>query len=125
MLEQLGDIETLNIMQIQVLPVTTKDIAKATVVDPVLSRVYQYVMNGWPNKVSEDLKPFKQRSLELTVEENCISWGIRVIIRANLQSLVLEDLPSSHPGIVRMKDLARNHVWEPKIASDIVQMAQS
>ena len=67
LLEQPGDIETLNIMQIQILPVTAKDIAKATIVDPVLSRVYQYVLNGWRNKVSEDLKPFKQRSLELTV----------------------------------------------------------
>ena len=72
MLEQLRDIETLNIMQIQVLPVTAKDIAKATMVDPVLSRVYQHIMNGWPNGVSEDLKPFKQGSLEMRVEENCI-----------------------------------------------------
>ena len=60
LLEQLGDIEILNIMQIKVLPVRAKDIAKATMVDPVLSRVYQHVMNGWPNEVSEDLKPFKQ-----------------------------------------------------------------
>ena len=52
LLEQPGNIETLNIMQIQVLPVMTKDIAK--LVDPVLSRVYQYIMNGWPNEVSED-----------------------------------------------------------------------
>ena len=72
LLEQPGDMETLNIMQIQILPVTAKDIAKATMVDPVLSRVYQYVVNGWPTEVSEDLKPFKQRSLELTVEANCL-----------------------------------------------------
>ena len=100
MLEQLGDIETLNIMQIQVLPVTANNIAKATMVDPVLSRVYQYVMNGWPNEVSEDLKPFKQGRLELTVEENCILWGIRVIV-------------------------ARNHFWWPKIDSNIVEVVQS
>ena len=94
-------------MQIQVLPVTAKDIAKATIVDPVLSRVYQYVMNGWPNRVSEDLKPFKQGSLKLRDQENCILWGIQVIVPAKLQLLVLEDLHSSHPGIVQMKDLAR------------------
>ena len=46
-----GDIETLYIMQIQVLPVTAKDIAKVTMADPVLFKVYQYVMNGWPNEI--------------------------------------------------------------------------
>ena len=51
LLEQPGDIETLNIMQIQVLPVTAKDIAKVTMADPVLSKVYQYVINGWPNEI--------------------------------------------------------------------------
>jgi hypothetical protein len=30
-------------------PVLAKDIAKATRVHPVLSKVHQYTMNGWPD----------------------------------------------------------------------------
>ena len=29
-------------------PITAEDIGKATLVDPVLSKVHQFVMSGWP-----------------------------------------------------------------------------
>jgi hypothetical protein len=34
-------------------PISNHDIAMITSTDPVLSKVYDYTMNGWPNYVQE------------------------------------------------------------------------
>ena len=40
---------------IQDLPVDASDIAEKTRRYPVLSRVLEYVLTGWPNRVDKDL----------------------------------------------------------------------
>jgi len=43
------------------LPVTAADIAAATTKDLILAQVYQFVVEGWPQKgVSDNLKTFYQ-----------------------------------------------------------------
>ncbi len=50
--------------QVDELPVSARDIAKATRKDPTLCKVWNYTVNGWPNYVlEENLKPyFKHRN---------------------------------------------------------------
>ena len=56
-------------------PITAKDIGKATVLDPLLSRVLDFVVTGWPEKCDEEeLKPYHIRSRELSCEQSCV-WG--------------------------------------------------
>ena len=75
-----------NIHQIAALPVTAKQIALATLHDPVLSRVLHFTRVGWPQHHSQDeLQPYWTKRLELTVEEGCLLWGIRVIVPPTLQ----------------------------------------
>ena len=38
-------------------------------------------------------------------------WGIRVVIPKGLQPQVLKSLHANHPGISRMKAIARSHFW--------------
>ena len=62
-------------------PITAKDIGEATVLDPLLSRVLDFVMTGWPEKCDEEeLKPYHIRSQELSCEQSCVFWGSRVIV---------------------------------------------
>ena len=91
------------------LPVTAQDIAQATTKDPILVKVYQYVMEGWPHKPVEDsIKPFYQRKDQLSADQGCLLWGLRTIIPTILQACMLKELHSAHAGMVKMKAVARS-----------------
>ena len=83
-----------NIEQLSIIPVNSKDISAATMIDPVLSKVVEYIMTGWPHRVDDDLKLFKMKELEWTVEDGSVLWGRRVVIPAKHQDLVLNELHS-------------------------------
>ncbi|KAF7645691.1 hypothetical protein LDENG_00200260 [Lucifuga dentata] len=67
----------------------------------------------------EILQPFVKRRFELTVEDDCIVWGFRVVIPETLQSRLLSELHDSHWGMVKMKAQARSLFWWPSLDEDI------
>ena len=55
------------------LPVSAQEISAETRKNPVLSKVLNYIMNGWPKyNPDEDLKDYFSRRRELTVDQGCI-----------------------------------------------------
>ena len=113
-----------NVNQINALPVTAKVIQGATRKDPQLSAVLRFTQRGWPAQVPEELKPFHIRRHEITTEEECLLWGMRVLIPKPLQGH-MEELHQDHPGVARMKALARSHVWWPGLDRDLESLAKS
>lgn len=73
--------EPFNLQQIHSLPVTATKLAVATRTDALLSKVYCFILQGWPNEVDPLLMTFARKKTELTVEGVCILiWGIRVVV---------------------------------------------
>lgn len=101
------------------------EIREATARDPLLIKVHDLLLNGWPTKVGEGLQPFKNKELELTLERGCILWGHRIVIPYALRERILSELHLAHMGVVKMKALTRSYVWWPRIDNDIENVAKS
>ena len=88
----------------------------------MLSQVLRFAQDGWPDHVDAELQPFLIRKNELSIEVGCL---MKVIIPSKLQKWVLDELHTSHPGIVRMKSITRTKFWWPKITTHIEELVRS
>lgn len=76
-------------------------------------------------EVSDCLFSFFNRRLELSVEQNCILLGNKVVIPKSLVLEVLKLLHEQHIGIVRTKMLIRSNCWWPTINTYIEKFISS
>ena len=107
-------------------PVTSHQIATGTRTDPVLSKVYSFVLDGWPESNTDiEILPYFKRRTELSVNQGCLLWGSRVIIPPEYQEAkLLAELHDTHPGMVKMKSLSRSYIWLPNLDQAIESTVQ-
>ena len=117
-------VDVFTVAQLDSLPVTAEQLGQATRNDPILSKVRRFTKSGWPYQVKECLKPYWYRRNEITVEGDCLMWGIRVIVPKKLQESVLKELHRDHQGIAKMKANARSYVWWPGLDKSLEQLAR-
>lgn len=107
-------------------PVKAAHIALLTGRDPILSRVRNFVLRGWPGDTRQEieLQPYYRRRCELSVVDGCLLWGSRVVIPPSVREIILKELHTGHPGIARMRSLGRSYVWWPSMDKQIEEMIQ-
>ena len=98
------------IENIHLSPVTARQIRQWMDRDSVLSNVQRLVEFGWETTSDVSLKPFQQRKEELSVRDRSVLWEDRAIVPQAGHSLLLEVLHDGHPGVTKMKQLARSIV---------------
>ena len=112
--------------QLSTTTVNAERIKDWTEKDPVLSQVKRFILLGWPDKkLGEEFTPFTSKGKELSIEDGCILWGSRVIIPPQGRKQILQELHETHPGISKMKALARSYIWWPKSDSEIEKMVKT
>ncbi|KAL3995729.1 protein phosphatase 1 regulatory subunit 15B [Sarotherodon galilaeus] len=104
---------------------TSEQLQRWTTKDPILSRVREYALRGWPTTQHPNFQPYRQRQQELSVQDGCVLWGARVVIPERGRRPLLEQLHQSHPGMSRMKGLARSLMWWPHMETDIEDKVRS
>uniref|UniRef100_A0A1Y1LIR3 RNA-directed DNA polymerase n=1 Tax=Photinus pyralis TaxID=7054 RepID=A0A1Y1LIR3_PHOPY len=108
-------------------PLSAKDIANETTKDKVLQQVIGFMMSGWPNPKELDaaLNSYYIIREQLNLDMNCLMFNNRVIIPTHLRVPILHLLHEQHPGIVKMKMLARQYVYWPDINREIESLVKA
>lgn len=104
-------------------PFDADQIAAETKKDKTLATVIHYIQRGWPAKVNDcNLRVYWLHRLELSLQDDCILLGCRVVIPPLFREATLRVLHSTHNGMVQTKALARCYVWWPQLNDDIERL---
>jgi hypothetical protein len=108
------------------LPVKNDDIVAETMNDDKLQRVIKCHSSGkWIKDMDSYFEAFYRRRDSLSFINGSLMMEDRVVIPSSLQHRVLKMLHQGHPGIVRMKSLARSIVYWPNIDKEIENLVKS
>lgn len=108
------------------LPMDFRDVARETKRDQLLSKIYGYILFGWPSvSKCEDEKPYFSRKQDLVVDMDCIVYKYRIVIPPNLRSHVLNEIHEGHLGMNKMKNLSRSYVYWPNLDRDIEELCRA
>ena len=70
-------------------------IRETTRIDPVLSQVLKYTLEGWPEHLDQsqyELKPYFNHKQHQSIEQGCILLGYRVIDPTKFRARLLDEI---------------------------------
>ena len=106
-------------------PVTAAQIQQWIDKDPLHSRVRTRLLHGWINGEEDEMTPCNNQSKELSMQDGCVLlWSSPVVVPERGRKQVLQQLHEGHPGISRMKGIARSITWWPNIHKEVDAMVR-
>jgi len=98
---------------------------KAQATDPVCSRVITYCKSEWPKSCNDsELKPYWTVRGNLTLHNELLLYGGRIVVPKQLQAETLLKIHTGHQGIVRCRLRTVTSVWWPGISKDVENFIQ-
>ena len=87
--------------------------------DKVCCEVARYCKNGWPQQVSQQIKPYFTLKNDISLQQGLLMYRDRIIIPDELREEILNRLHGGHQGIVKTRALAKDSVWWPGLSTQI------
>lgn len=103
-------------------PVTLTELRNETDSDDVMQSLKQYILSGWPNRVSkvpECIRPFWNIRNELSIVNDIVFRGERYVIPTSLQEKIICFAHEGHQGITKCKSRIREMYWWPNLNSSV------
>ena len=102
------------------LPVSFQSVQEASKEDPIIMEVMRYHLSKWPATFSSTTmrELFKRRN-ELSIIDDVLLFGDRIVIPESLRHRILEQFHNGHPGMSRMKSLMRAYAYWPGMDDQI------
>ena len=87
-------------------------IVEAQEEDPVCRQIKTYCSEGWPDKhsVNDAMKAYWSSRGELTVVQNILLKGTRIVVPSSMQLEILDKIHEGHQGIVKCRERAKSCV---------------
>ena len=97
-----------------------QQIAEESSKDPVIKKTRLMIENGWPDvhKISQEIKEMYHVRGNLSIVDDIIMYGNRLVIPKSMQEEMLERIHRGHHGITKSRMRAQEAVWWPGISKD-------
>ncbi|XP_037930881.1 uncharacterized protein K02A2.6-like [Teleopsis dalmanni] len=117
--DECDEFDNFMICQINQLPVKAERIAIETRKDEHLGKIIRILESGRCLK----REGYKSSEASYVLSSGCLTFEHRVVIPPHYRQRLLENLHTSHLGMVKMKGIARSFIYWPGIDKDIENMA--
>ena len=89
--------------------------------DPVCKEIKEYCYQGWPEKhaLRDAIKPYWAERGELTVAQNILLKGSRLVIPSSMRLEILDKIHEGHQGIAKCREKSKESVWWPGLSREI------
>jgi len=103
-----------------------QQIVEAQEEDPVCRQIKTYCSEGWNDKhsVNDAINAYWSSRGELTVVQNILLKGTRIVISSSMRLEILDKIHEGHQGIVKCRERAKSYVWWPGLSREIQDLVQ-